>query len=78
MTLARSLRVQWLATVYVAAVSMLITFFLARTLGPEIFGRYSYIITLAALFAILQDGGFRTLLFRELTSSSLPVKAEFF
>lgn len=76
MTLARSLSVQWLATVYVAAVSMLITFFLARTLGPEIFGRYSYIITLAALFAILQDGGFRTLLFREFTFSSLPVKAE--
>lgn len=76
MTLARSLSVQWLATVYVAAVSILITFFLARILGPEIFGRYSYIITLAALFAILQDGGFRTLLFRELTSSSLPLKAE--
>jgi len=76
MTLARSLSVQWLATVYVAAVSMLITFFLARALGPEIFGRYSYIITLAALFAILQDGGFRTLLFREFTSPSLPVKAE--
>jgi len=74
MTLARSLSVQWLATVYVAAVSMLITFFLARALGPEIFGRYSYIITLAALFAILQDGGFRTLLFREFTSSPLSLK----
>jgi O-antigen/teichoic acid export membrane protein len=76
MTLARSLSVQWLATVYVALASMLITFFLARALGPEVFGKYSYLITLAALFAILQDGGFRTLLFREFTSSSLPVKAE--
>ncbi len=76
MTLARSLSVQWLATVYVAAISMLITFFLARSFGPETFGRYSYIITLAALFAILQDGGFRTLIFREFTASSLPLKAE--
>jgi len=76
MTLARSLSAQWLATVYVAGVSMLITFFLARSFGPEIFGRYSYIITLAALFAILQDGGFRTLLFREFTSSSLSLQTE--
>jgi O-antigen/teichoic acid export membrane protein len=76
MTLTRSLSVQWLATVYVALVSMLITFFLARALGPEVFGQYSYLITLAALFAILQDGGFQTLLFREFTSSSLPVKTE--
>jgi O-antigen/teichoic acid export membrane protein len=76
MTLSRSLRVQWLATVYVAGVSMLITFFLGRSLGPEIFGRYSYIITLASLFAILQDGGFRTLLFREFTSSSLSFKTD--
>ncbi len=76
MTLARSLSVQWLATVYVAAVSMLITFFLARSFGPEVFGQYSYIITLAALFAILQDGGFRTLLFREFTSSPLSLKTQ--
>lgn len=76
MTLARSLSVQWLATVYVAGVSMLMTFFLARSFGPETFGRYSYIITLAALFAILQDGGFKTLLFREFTSPSLSLKPE--
>jgi len=76
MTLARSLSAQWLATVYVAGGSMLMTFFLARTFGPEIFGRYSYIITLAALFAILQDGGFRTILFREFTAPSLSLKTE--
>ncbi len=76
MTLVRSLSAQWLATVYVAGVSMLMTFFLARSFGPETFGRYSYIITLAALFAILQDGGFKTLLFREHTSPSLPIKTE--
>ena len=76
MTLARSLSAQWLATVYVAGVSMLMTFFLARSFGPEVFGRYSYIVTLASLFAILQDGGFRTLLFREFTSPSLSLTSE--
>jgi O-antigen/teichoic acid export membrane protein len=76
MSLIRPLVAQWLATVYVAGFSMLMTFFLARLFGPEIFGKYSYIITLAALFAILQDGGFRTLLFREFTSPSLPIHTD--
>lgn len=76
MNLARPLVTQWLATVYVAGFSILMTFFLGRIFGPEIFGKYSYIITLASLFAILQDGGFRTLLFREFTSPSLPIKTD--
>ncbi|MFQ5451510.1 MAG: oligosaccharide flippase family protein [Nitrospinaceae bacterium] len=76
MTAARSVSRQWLATLYAAVVSMLLTFLLGRVFGPETFGRYSYIITIASLFAILQDGGFRTLLFRELTSPSLPTAVE--
>jgi len=76
MTLVRSLGVQWLATVYVAGFSILLTFFLGRLFGPETFGKYSYIVTLASLFAILQDGGFRTLLFREIASPSLRLKTE--
>jgi O-antigen/teichoic acid export membrane protein len=76
MSLARPLIAQWLATVFVAGFSMGMTFFLGRAFGPEIFGKYSYIITLAALFAILQDGGFRTLLFREFTSPSLDIKPD--
>lgn len=39
-------------------------------LGPEAFGNYSYVLTLAALFLILQDGGFKALLFRERTLST--------
>ena len=68
MTLAKSFRIQWLASAYGAIVSILLTFLLARLLGPIIFGKYSYVLTLASLFAILQDGGFRTLIYRELTS----------
>ncbi len=68
MTLAKSFSTQWLASVYVATVSILLTFLFARLLGPEVFGSYNYLLTLATLYAILQDGGFRTLIFRELTS----------
>ena len=61
---------QWVATGYVGAISMLLTFLYGRMLGPDGFGDFSYILTLGSLFAILQDGGFRTLIFRESTSSS--------
>ncbi len=66
---------QWLGTLYTAAVSLGLTFVLGRVLGPEGFGSYSYILTLATLFFILQDGGFRTLLFREKTLST-PAMAD--
>ena len=68
MTLAKSFSTQWLASAYGAIVSTLLIFLFARLLGPEVFGNYNYLLTLASLFAILQDGGFRTLVFRELTS----------
>jgi O-antigen/teichoic acid export membrane protein len=67
MTLAKSFSTQWLASAYVATISIILTFLFARLLGPKIFGTYNYLLTLASLFAILQDGGFRTLIFRELT-----------
>ncbi|SVB27524.1 uncharacterized protein METZ01_LOCUS180378, partial [marine metagenome] len=68
MTLAKSFSAQWIASAYGAAVSILLTFLFGRLLGPKIFGNYNYLLTLASLYAILQDGGFRTLIFREITS----------
>ena len=68
---------QWLATIYVAGVSMLLSFFLGRFLGPEGYGRYSYALTVAALLAVFQDGGFKTLIFRE-TVTGYPVAAKSF
>ena len=65
---------QWIATVYNAGVSIGLTFLLGRVLGPETFGQYSYILTLASLFFILQTGGFKTLLFRERTLPSVYMK----
>ena len=66
----RNLITQWAATIYTAGVSVFLTFLLGRVLGPEAFGDYSYVLTLAALFLIFQDGGFKTLLFRERTLST--------
>ena len=66
---------QWAATIYNAAVSIGLTFLLGRVLGPEAFGQYSYILTLASLFFILQAGGFKTLLFREGTLPSPAMEA---
>jgi O-antigen/teichoic acid export membrane protein len=61
---------QWLAAFYTAAISLGLTFILGRALGPNGFGSYSYILTLGCLFFILQEGGFKTLLFREKILSS--------
>ncbi|MEJ2589556.1 MAG: oligosaccharide flippase family protein [Deltaproteobacteria bacterium] len=65
-----SLISQWTATLYTGGVSLGLTFVIARVLGPGKFGAYSYILTVASLFLILQDGGYKTLLFREKTLPS--------
>ncbi|HOP35414.1 MAG TPA: hypothetical protein PL090_03760, partial [Syntrophales bacterium] len=61
----RSIGSQWVSVVYGAAVTFLLLLFLARRLGPSTFALYLYIQTIASLFAIIQDGGFQVLLFRE-------------
>jgi O-antigen/teichoic acid export membrane protein len=70
----RALSFQWLATIYVAAVSAGITLFLARSLGPDSFGIYSFFLALASLIAAVQDGGFQTLIVREKTAASPSLK----
>lgn len=72
MTIARSIGSQWISSVYVAGISILLTLLLGRVLGAEVFGEYSYYLALGSIFAILQDGGFRTLIFRELTHPTFP------
>ena len=55
---------QWLSTIYVATISFVVSVLLARGLGVEGFGVYSYVLSLAGIFFIVQDGGYRTLIFR--------------
>lgn len=70
MNVTRSLGSQWIATIYIGAVSMLLAVIIARELGPLQFGKYSYVLNLVSIYAIIQDGGFKTLLFREGTKQS--------
>ncbi|NCO61021.1 MAG: hypothetical protein COZ70_03650 [Deltaproteobacteria bacterium CG_4_8_14_3_um_filter_51_11] len=61
----RQLPLQWVATIYVAAVSTGIFFFLGRFLGPEQFGLFNYALSVIALITLFLDGGFHILIFRE-------------
>ncbi len=76
MTVQKNYASQWWATVYVAGISLAITFLLGRLFGPGTFGTYSYIVTVGALLGILQDGGFKTLINREQASPSLDLSPE--
>lgn len=72
----RGLFNQSAASLWVAGVSMVLVFALGRMLGPEAFGEYNYVLTLASLLAIVQDGGFKTLLQREFAHRSLDTAPE--
>jgi len=64
----RHLASQWVATALVAAISIGLTFVLARLMGPAAFGTFNTALTIGALVALLQDFGFKTLIFRERTA----------
>ncbi len=61
----RHLPHQWVASMYVAGISMTLFFWLGKILGPALFGQYNYALTWAAMVAVIFDGGFKTLIFRE-------------
>lgn len=72
--LRRLLGAQWLAIIFVGGVSFVLSVFIARRFGPEIFGVYAQAVSLGALLGILIDGGFGKLLMRE-TVQSTPALA---
>ncbi|QZP17303.1 flippase [Methylophilales bacterium] len=61
----KNLSYQWVSTIYVAVLGFLVSVILARELGVDDFGTYSFILSLAGIFLIIQDGGYKTLIFRE-------------
>ncbi|HQK99942.1 MAG TPA: polysaccharide biosynthesis C-terminal domain-containing protein [Smithellaceae bacterium] len=67
-TLIRNIGSQWASVSYGTVIVFLLMIFLARTLGPSSLAVFLYVQTIASLFAILQDGGFQVLLFREKTT----------
>jgi len=63
----RLLGVQWLAIGFTGLISLGLSVWIARALGPELFGVYAVAVSVGALLAILMDGGFSKLLQRERT-----------
>jgi len=73
----RFLGVQWLAVGFVGLVSFGLSIWVARALGPELFGVYAIAISAGALLAMVIDGGFSKLLQREragVTPSLVPLQ----
>ena len=58
---------QWLSIAYVGLVSLALSVFIARELGPQGFGEYGIAISVGAILAIFLDGGMRNILLREST-----------
>ena len=48
-----------------AILSLVLTIFIARSLGDVIFGKYSFALAFTAIFAVFSDLGYNTLLIRE-------------
>lgn len=61
----RALTLQWTAVLYVGLVSLALSVFIARQLGPTTFGEYSLAMTIGSLLVIFIDGGMKNLLMRE-------------
>jgi len=70
----KELTAQWAATLFVGAVSFLLTIFIARNLGPQAFGVYASALAAGALLGIFIDGGMRNLVLRERTRVSLNLR----
>ena len=56
---------QWLSIAYVGLISLAISVFLARELGPTGFGEYGIALAAGAILAIFLDGSMRNILLRE-------------
>jgi len=71
--LIKTIGSQWFAAAYGATASVLLMFFLARQLGPSSLAVYLYLYVIASLFAIIQDGGYQVLIFREKASPTQAI-----
>lgn len=56
---------QWGAALAVGGSAVLLNILLARLLGPAEFGAYTIVTTIAMIMLVLQNGGYRQILFRD-------------
>jgi O-antigen/teichoic acid export membrane protein len=66
-SLTKQVATQWAAALFGGIAATVVQIALARVLGPTTFGLFSIATAVASIGFILQEGGFRTLLFREAT-----------
>lgn len=74
--LKRFLGAQWIAIVVVGGLSFMMSVFVARRFGPDLFGVYAQAISLGAFLCVLIDGGFGKLLMRETVLASPELSGE--
>ena len=63
--IAKNTAALFAAQFVVAILGLLLSIFIARSLGPVIFGEYSFALAFTAIFAVFSDLGYNTLLIRE-------------
>lgn len=73
--LGKNISLQTISVVVVGVVSFGVSIFLGRLMGPQDFGLYNYALSIAAIFGVLIDGGYRTLLLKESAGHS-PITQE--
>jgi O-antigen/teichoic acid export membrane protein len=63
--IAKNTAALFAAQIIGAIISLVLTIFIARSLGDVIFGKYSFAVAFTAIFAVFSDLGYNTLLIRE-------------
>jgi len=63
--IAKNTAALFAAQFVVAILSLVLTVFIARSLGDVIFGKFSFALAFTAIFAVFSDLGYNTLLIRE-------------
>lgn len=63
--IAKNTAALFAAQFVVSILSLVLTIFIARSLGDVIFGKYSFALAFTAIFAVFSDLGYNTLLIRE-------------
>ncbi len=63
--IAKNAAVSYAAQIIVTLLSLILSIYMARKLGSDVFGKYSFAAGFTALFAVFLDLGFGTLIVRE-------------
>jgi len=66
--------IQQAGTIITAFLLFIINVIIARFYGSSFFGEYTYILSICSMYAIIMDGGFKTLIFRKSVGDEKPLK----